>query len=319
MTTNNTSPLLSIITPVYNTERFLDLCITSIIDQEYQNWELLLINDGSTDRSLEICQAYAAKDKRIRVFTQENAGQSAARNVGLDNMRGDLVTFMDSDDAIIPDTYRRAIELLRRTPECDQVQFPAHWNYTSPKYYLINVQHAPITEREKLFDSWLFSQGVSWSLCNKVFCANIFRDIRLLPGIVFEDNLFVAEILTISKGICFSNEGGYLYYVRDEFPEKWEWSPKKRRDIITCYGKVYESLLPYVPQLRAARAEFIRRLSNLTFGNIREFGRKDPLVAMAKPYIRQFLISDIFTRENRLNLKAKLKALMMILWAKLTS
>lgn len=318
MTNNSAGPLLSIITPVYNTEKFLDLCITSIIEQEYQNWELLLINDGSTDRSLEICQRYAEQDSRIRVFSQENAGQSVARNVGLDHMRGELVVFMDSDDAIIPSTYACAIELLLKTPSCDQVQFPAHWNYTSPKYFLINVEHAPITEREELYQSWLFDNGVSWSLCNKVFRASIFRNLRLMPGILFEDNLLVAEILTVSSGICFSNEGGYLYYVRDEFPEKWEWTPRKRKDLVTCYGKIYEVLLPLFPRLTRARAEFVRRLSNITFAYLREFGRNDLPVQLAKPYIRNFRLGDVLPLATCLSLKAKLKALLMMLWAKLS-
>lgn len=90
--------LISIIVPVYNSEQTLNRCIDSILGQTYRNFELLLINDGSKDRSGEICDEYAQKDSRVKVFHKENGGVSSARNVGLDNARGEWVTFVDSDD-----------------------------------------------------------------------------------------------------------------------------------------------------------------------------------------------------------------------------
>ena len=90
--------MISIIVPVYNTEQYLDRCIQSVLAQTYTNWELLLIDDGSTDSSGAICDKYAAEDNRIRVFHKENGGVSSARNLGLDNAKGEWITFVDSDD-----------------------------------------------------------------------------------------------------------------------------------------------------------------------------------------------------------------------------
>ena len=90
--------MISIITPVYNAEKTLDKCIKSIIGQSYKDWELLLIDDGSTDDSLKICNKYAQSDNRIRVFHKANGGTSSARNVGLDNACGEWITFCDADD-----------------------------------------------------------------------------------------------------------------------------------------------------------------------------------------------------------------------------
>ena len=90
--------MISIIVPVYNTEKYLDRCIQSILSQTYTDFELLLINDGSTDSSGAICDKYAEQDSRVRVFHKENGGVSSARNVGLDNAKGEWVTFCDSDD-----------------------------------------------------------------------------------------------------------------------------------------------------------------------------------------------------------------------------
>ena len=94
------NPLISIIVPVYNTEKYLDQCIQSVLAQTYTNWEILLIDDGSTDSSGAICDRYAEQGPRIRVFHKENSGVSSARNLGLDNARGEWITFVDSDDIL---------------------------------------------------------------------------------------------------------------------------------------------------------------------------------------------------------------------------
>lgn len=94
------TPVVSIIVPVYNAEKFIHRCIDSILAQTFTDWELLLIDDGSKDASGKICDEYAAKDERIRVFHKENGGVSSARNLGLDHARGEWITFVDADDYI---------------------------------------------------------------------------------------------------------------------------------------------------------------------------------------------------------------------------
>ena len=103
--------LISIITPVYNVEKYLPQCIDSVIAQTFRNWELILVDDGSTDRSGAICDEYAAKDSRIRVLHKENSGQADSRNIALQMARADLIGYVDSDDWIEPDMY----EVLYRT------------------------------------------------------------------------------------------------------------------------------------------------------------------------------------------------------------
>ena len=100
MHNQSTTPTISVIVPVYNAEKYLHRCIDSILAQTYTDFELLLIDDGSKDKSGEICDEYARKDTRVRVFHQENGGVSSARNLGLDNAKGEWITFVDSDDYI---------------------------------------------------------------------------------------------------------------------------------------------------------------------------------------------------------------------------
>ena len=92
--------MISIIVPIYKAEQYIYRCVDSILAQSYTDFELLLINDGSPDGCGAICDAYAAKDSRVRVFHKENGGVSSARNLGLDNAQGEWVTFIDSDDYI---------------------------------------------------------------------------------------------------------------------------------------------------------------------------------------------------------------------------
>ena len=95
---NETTPKISVIVPVYKTEAYLHRCVDSILAQTFQDFEVLLIDDGSPDRSGEICDVYAQKDRRVRVFHKENGGVSSARNCGLDNAKGEWICFVDSDD-----------------------------------------------------------------------------------------------------------------------------------------------------------------------------------------------------------------------------
>ena len=106
-------PRVSIIVPIYNREKWLRNCLDSISSQTFKEWECILVNDGSTDNSLKIAQKYAANDERFIVFSQENQGVSAARNLGLDHAQGKWVTFVDSDDEIAPDY----LEILHKIGE----------------------------------------------------------------------------------------------------------------------------------------------------------------------------------------------------------
>ena len=111
--------MISIIVPVYNAEKTLPQCIDSILSQKYSDFEVLLIDDGSTDNSGRLCDTYSQKDKRIRVFHQENQGVSAARNLGLEQMKGEFVTFCDSDDWV-EDTW--LLDYMDSISKCKMVE-----------------------------------------------------------------------------------------------------------------------------------------------------------------------------------------------------
>ena len=99
--------LISVIVPIYNSEKYLDNTIKSIINQTYKNLEIILVDDGSTDKSYEICKKYQKKDNRIKLFHQKNKGVSFARNIGIENSNGEFLTFLDSDDLIDKKMYEK--------------------------------------------------------------------------------------------------------------------------------------------------------------------------------------------------------------------
>ena len=115
----STQPLISVIVPVYNVERYLDQCVESLIGQTYERLEIILVDDGSTDSSGEQCNAWANRDNRIRAVRQCNAGLAAARNTGLDLAKGEYIGFVDSDDYVLPDMFGTLLHNLQEsTPTC---------------------------------------------------------------------------------------------------------------------------------------------------------------------------------------------------------
>ena len=102
-------PIVSVIVPVYNTQKFIDRCLKSIIRQTFKDFEIVIINDGSTDNSLDICKSYSLQDDRIRIFTKENGGLASARNAGIAKARGEYIKFVDSDDEIPDDCLEKHI------------------------------------------------------------------------------------------------------------------------------------------------------------------------------------------------------------------
>lgn len=124
-------PLISVIIPVFNVERYLKRCLDSVINQTYKKLEIILVNDGSTDKSGEICDSYASIDKRVKVIHKKNGGLSDARNVGLLEATGDFVSFIDSDDFIHKDMYKIMYSLMTEKKgdivEVGYQNFPQKW------------------------------------------------------------------------------------------------------------------------------------------------------------------------------------------------
>lgn len=185
---------ISVIIPVYNVEKHLEKCLDSVIGQTYHNLEIILIDDGSKDRSGAICDDYAAKDARIVCVHQENAGVSRARNVGIDLAQGDYYHFLDSDDFIEPDTYEYLLNHLLETG-AEAAGFQYYVTY--PDHEIVHVRdasHCGIRDTKGAIYEHLFS-GNDY-LCTKLLPAHAVKTQRFHEDIYRdEDTLFGTEAL----------------------------------------------------------------------------------------------------------------------------
>lgn len=208
------SPLISIIMPVYKSERFVEAAISSILSQSIADFELLLIDDGSPDKSGQICDTFAVKDERIRVFHKENGGVSSARNLGLDNARGTWVTFIDSDDTVESDYFN-----LKHLDKSDlAIQ---KWRFTSEKdttEYLSDAYYEGSAFTEFMQDNMhkdVFRMIAAKFLRRSIIEEHKIRfDTNLRLG---EDTVFMLNYYKHINSLSVNNTSFYLYYR----PENW--------------------------------------------------------------------------------------------------
>lgn len=206
---------LSVIVPVYNCSQYLNRCIESIVSQSYKEIELILVDDGSTDDSSAICRKWADKDSRIKVIHRENGGLSAARNTGIAHASSDYITFVDSDDEIIPDTYAPNMEIIKENQEIDLLEFPIAVHYGAANAYTIDFQTT--TDKEEVFQKWIEKRGyLHCYACNKIYRKRLFDIIQFPEGETFEDAAICPTIIECTKSICYSEYGKYLYHSNND-------------------------------------------------------------------------------------------------------
>lgn len=201
-------PKISVIVPVYNTEKYLDRCIQSILAQTYTDFELLLVDDGSTDSSGAICDKYAEQDSRVRVFHKENGGVSSARNQGLDNAKGEWITFVDSDDWV----DREFFNILSKSSKPDiliSYYVADGWS----RWVSVPFEDATFnTKNMKVFlNKYLISCNMPWGKWIKRSLIETFK-IRFDSNFSYgEDTLFIMDCLSKVESVETNSESLYHY------------------------------------------------------------------------------------------------------------
>jgi glycosyltransferase involved in cell wall biosynthesis len=206
-------PDISIIVPIYNVENYLEDCLDSILAQSFQNFEVILVNDGSTDRSGLICEDYAKKDVRIKVVHQEYRGVSSARNVGVANAEGEFIGFVDSDDRIDIHMYKNLYELCKETSS--DISICKLGREIDGK--LVNKDTREFIKEmdneeglRELFKGILFR----FSLCNKLFKKSCFKDVVFPEGRIHEDLATTYKLFAAAEKSVYTNYIGYIYVKR---------------------------------------------------------------------------------------------------------
>ncbi len=213
-------PAISCIVPVYNAENFIARCIDSILAQNWQDFELILVNDGSPDRSGEICENYARKDHRIQVIHQDNQGVSAARNTGIEAAVGDYIMFVDSDDVI----HTRCMDMLLSCLQerGAQVAIGELTRFTQSDMLdlvspMAGEQGAVLTNLETL-QALLETTAVTarfTSPCCKLYARELFREVRFPVGKRFEDEVVAYQLYYRAERIVLYDAALYFYFVNE--------------------------------------------------------------------------------------------------------
>ena len=210
------SPLISVIVPVYNVELYLPKCVDSILAQTYQNLEIILVEDGTKDRSGEICDAYAAKDPRIKVIHKENGGLSSARNAGMDVARGEYFGFVDSDDWIEPETYETLMELARKY-DADLVcggRYDVDGATGERTIGLCPQKEECISAMEMLGRVFIWDNcdSAAW---DKLYRRHLFDEIRYPLGMVSEDIAIFYKLMEKANRVALCPKPLYNYLHRE--------------------------------------------------------------------------------------------------------
>ena len=224
---------ITVIVPVYNVENYLRKCLDSIIAQTYKNIEIIVVNDGSTDTSGEICKEFVEIDHRIIYIEQENAGLSAARNTGLENMSGDYVTFVDSDDWIEQDyvetLYKKITEYQADIAVGNYYSFNEsegmfYFHISGDSYYEEVYDNVSIFEN--LYESQEMKSFALISAWGKLYKAGLFEQLRFDMGKLGEDGYLNQKIYLLAEKIVYIHKGIYSYRIRNNslsrtWAEKW--------------------------------------------------------------------------------------------------
>lgn len=200
----NKSPLISIIVPVYNVEKYVLKCLKSLVNQSYDNIEILVVDDGSTDKSGKICDEFALKDKRIRVFHKKNGGLSSARNFGIKKAKGEYICLVDSDDYVRKEFVEKMLEAAK---EKNAEIVVCGYDTGMPKTESLSGKEAAIRLLVK-------QQNVDVVAWNKMYQKKLFDDILYPEGQNYEDTLTTYKLLAEAKKVMYIAEPLYVYVER---------------------------------------------------------------------------------------------------------
>ena len=216
--------MISIIVPVYNVEKYIKRCVDSVISQSYLDWELVLVDDGSTDDSGKICEEYAKKDSRIRCFHKSNGGQASARNLGLENANGEYISFLDSDDWLAESFFKVTVsELIHNDADIVTTNYFLYFDSNRIKPVFNQMDSLVICDNKEAMKRLLLNNGTSSSVCARLYKKDLLQGISFQEGMLFEDAAISYQYFLKASRVVFIPEPLMYYFQR-------EGSTMSRRD-----------------------------------------------------------------------------------------
>lgn len=291
----NAAPAVSVIIPVYNAQKYLDQCIRSVLDQTFTDFEIILVDDGSTDGSGEICDRYGSQDSRVRVFHKPNGGVSSARNMGLDHAAGKWITFVDSDDYL----SERALDIVDNLKDenlvicsyCRLIDDSQQENFICDNRLIEDPSSLSIFYRTAL-------SSIMRSPWSKIFSRELLFDLRFDTVIhVGEDHLFVMKYLQKVRICRLSQEVFYTY--RESSVIFWERYEIKVEDAIYTIRELfaaYDSLGVFSVDFEKWIFLDYRRLCRKSIDRSPDLWYKDSYIRYIYRRIRKYLGMDFRIR-----------------------
>lgn len=242
---------ISVIVPCYNVAPYIERCVASLIRQTYQNLEIILVNDGSTDNTREICERLKETDSRIKVVQKENGGLSDARNVGIEAAAGEFYSFIDGDDFIESDTYEALIAEMKDSSVSMVAGGFIVTDIQGNKTVSVCPKRMYLSKEEAFVDLFGRKRYISQSSCNKLFRKELFQNIRYKKGIFNEDMEILPRLLDVSDHVVILNKPIYHYIKKPGSITSSEYSMKRfeatkiEEDIVRLCKEKYKKLIPY--------------------------------------------------------------------------
>ena len=235
-------PLLTVVIPVYNVERYLKRCIESVLAQEWKDYEILLVDDGSTDHSPQICDDYVKDYDFISVIHKENGGLSEARNTGISHAKGEYVYFPDSDDWIEPDTFVALAEVLE-SRKFDIISFNREFVKGEEDAIVSEPEVTQVFEGKDAFVQMLKHRYITGFANDKIYRKSLFVDNNILfPSRKYYEDLGTNYKLFLSaKKVYATNQKYYHYLIDNPDSITQSWNEKKFRDMFGFYKEVFYS------------------------------------------------------------------------------
>ena len=300
------SPLVSVIVPVYNVEKYIRDCLESIKGQTYKNIEVLMVNDGSKDNSQSICEEFEKQDERFKLYNKKNGGLSDARNYGLDRMNGEYVCFVDGDDVIGSLFIQKMVRPFLTWADCciSNCRYE-RCSCISCKDNISKKKIEKISPEEFLYNTMLQHDQTQFSVsaCTKMYSANVFRHLKFPYGVLYEDFGIFDEVLSKCEYVALVEDQLYYYRVTDNSITNSAFN-KKRLILLDYCEKLEEKYSHNKRILKAVKVmEFTRcceLLSLILKTNTKEFNKICSLLWMKINKSRGYVV---FARKVRFKVR----------------
>lgn len=298
---------LSIIVPVYNVEKYLKECIDSILNQKFQDFELILVNDGSTDLSGKICDEYSKKDNRIEVIHKANGGLSSARNEGIEKAKGVYIGFVDSDDWINENMYSHMIDNSNIHNADIVVCNIMSMKKNGDEIPYTNINNEISFTREEAMSELFKNEIILFSACNKIFRKIIFDGLRYKEGIILEDMDLSYKIFNRVNKVYYIHNPYYHYRYNDNSILRSEFN-LKRLDEYMVRKEMYEFYRGEYPDIADLVYYYVCITGSFLYASICNNSSLDKtkysyLIAYDKIILKRILSRSGISKKIRFNIR----------------